>query len=177
MKLAACVLLLLALAAGCSGSGPKQPKDDPARGIYNYDHAREAGIRVDPVPPDDELCPTGTADDGFSSEEIDTPEEREALEREMATSRTCIVDPRLGLIVLGYSVEAVRKATSAFEKGKLICGGIAPSIPAIADEADRDRFARERLRNAYGVEASDPNAELVAGCRATSWGASMLLSD
>jgi hypothetical protein len=154
MKRAACGLLL-ALAAGCSGSGPEQPKDDPARGIYNYDHARELGIRVDPLPAEDELCP---------------PDPATATER-------CTIDPRTTIIVLGYSVEAVRKAGSAFEKGKLICGGIAPSIPAIGDAQDHDRFARRRLRNAYGIDASDSLAELVAGCRTTSWGASMLLPD
>jgi hypothetical protein len=176
MKRAACVLLI-ALAGGCVGSGPEQPADDPARGIYNYEHAREAGIRVDPVPPDGELCPTRVEDDGLSPEEMDTPEERQALEREMATAPTCTVDPRLGVIVLGYSVDAVRDAPSAFEKGKLICGGIEPSIPAISNKEDLDRVARQRLRNAYGVDVNDPLQELVAGCRTTSWGASMLLPD
>ena len=108
---------------------------------------------------------------------MDTPEKQQALEREVATAPTCIVDPRLGVTVLGYSVDAVRNAPSAFEKGRLICGGSAPSIPAHADERDYDRFARSRLRNAYGVDASDPRDELVAGCRTTSWGASMLLPD
>jgi hypothetical protein len=177
-RLASLAVVAVALSACDGGSGgPAQPPDDPVRGIYNYEHAREAGIRVDPVPPDDELCPTGVEDDGLSSEEMDTPEERQAIEREMATAPTCIVDPRLAVIVLGYSVEAVRNAPSAFEKGKLICGGIAPSIPGVGNRHDLDLLARRRLRNAYGVDASDTLDELVAGCRATTWGASMLFPD
>jgi hypothetical protein len=58
----------------------------------------------------------GATDDGLSAGELDTPEERAALEREMDTAGSCIVDPRLGLIGLGYSVEAVRDAPSAFER-------------------------------------------------------------
>jgi hypothetical protein len=93
----------------------------------------------------------------------------------MAEAPTCIVDPRLALIALDYSVEAVRDAPTAFEKGKLICGGLAPSIPVTFGPAELDRFTRERLGNAYGVDAADPLDELVAGCRTTSWGAAMLL--
>ena len=128
------VLVLLAVAA-CGerereAAGPAQPDDDPAHGVYNYDDARDLGIRVDPVPPADQLCPVGITDDGLSAEELDTREELAALDQGMATAPTCTVDPRLGLIGLGYSVEAVRAAPNAVEKGKLVCGGGAPSIPA-----------------------------------------------
>ena len=185
MPRGAAVLVVLLAVAGCGGgsegaaeeAAPAQPKDDPARGIYNYDHAREVGIRVDPIPPAEQLCPTGVPDDGFSAEELDTPAEVAELEQEMATAPTCIADPRLALIGLGYSVEAVRDAPSAFEKGKLICSGFAPSVPASFTAADFDRLTRERLRNAYGVDDDDSLAELVAGCRTTSWGASALLPD
>jgi hypothetical protein len=171
-------LLVIALAAcgGREAAGPTQPKDDPAQGIYNYDHARALGIRVDPVPPAALLCPTNVADDGFSADELDSPEERAKLEREMATAPTCTVDPRLGLIVVGYSVEAVRDAESAFEKGKLICEGIAPTVPAL-DAEGFDDLARDRVRTAYGVDRSDSFVDLVAGCRSTAWGADMLLPD
>ena len=183
--MARCAALLLALLAlaGCNGGGaaehaaPAQPNDDPARGIYNYDHARGLGIRVGPIPPATQLCPTNVADDGFSADELDTPEERAKLERQMATAPSCITDPRLSLIVLGYSVEAVRNASSAFKKGSLVCGGGAPSMPASFDDADRDRFARSRVRSAYGVDGDDSIVELIAGCRSTAWGANMLLRD
>jgi hypothetical protein len=84
---------------------------------------------------------------------------------------------RLALIRVGYSVEAARDAPSAFEKGKLLCGAVPPSIHGTFDRDDLDRFARQRLRSAYGVDAEDSLSELVAGCRATSWGASLLLPD
>jgi hypothetical protein len=171
-------LAVIALAAcgGRDAAGPPQPEDDPAHGIYSYDHARAVGIRVDPVPSADLLCPLNVADDGFSADELDTPEKRAELEREMATAPSCMVDPRLGLIVLGYSVEAVRDAESAFEKGRLICGGIAPSVPAF-DAEGFDDLVRDRLRTAYGVVPSDSLVELVAGCRTTTWGAAILVPD
>lgn len=156
-------------------AGPAQPRDDPAHGVYSYDHAKALGIRVDPIPPADQLCPANAKDDGFSAEEIDTPEELAAIDREMATAPSCIADPRFGLIVTGYAVDAVRNAASAFEKGKLICGGSEPSLPGGFDSAERDRFARDRLRRADGVDDDDPLAELVAGCRETPWGADVLL--
>jgi hypothetical protein len=181
----AIVLAVLIAVAGCGASGaerepeagPAQPEDDPEHGIYNYDHARELGIRVDAIPPADQLCPTGVEDDGFSAEELDTPEEVAEIERQMATAPSCVVDPRLALIGLGYSVEAVRNAPSAYEKGRLICSGFAPSVPASFTAADFDRFTRDRLENAYGVGDDDRLDELVAGCRTTSWGSSMLLPD
>lgn len=110
-------LAVIALAAcgGRDAAGPPQPEDDPAHGIYSYDHARAVGIRVDPVPSADLLCPINVADDGFAADELDKPEKRAELEREMATAPSCVVDPRLGLIVLGYSVEAVRDAESLRE--------------------------------------------------------------
>jgi hypothetical protein len=82
------VLVVLIAVAGCGASGaerepeagPAQPEDDPEHGIYNYDHARELGIRVDAIAPADQLCPTGVEDDGFSAEELDTPEEVAELE-------------------------------------------------------------------------------------------------
>ena len=162
-RVAILLLVLLGLAACGEGErtaiAPALPEDDPVHGIYNYDHAREVGIR-----------------DGFSAEELDTAEEVAAIEREMATAPTCIADPRLALIVVGYSVDAVRTAPSAYEKGKLICGGIAMSLPA-TDAEGFDRIARQKLRSGYGVDPSDSLEELVAGCRTTDWGADMLLPD
>jgi hypothetical protein len=172
----AVVVIALAACGGREAAEPAQPKDDPARGVYNYDHARAVGIRVEPVPPADLVCPTNVADDGFSADELDTPQERAELEREMATAPTCTVDPRLGLIVVGYSVEAVRDAGGAFEKGRLICGGIALTVPAL-DAEGFDDLARDRLRTAYGVDPFDSAVALVAGCRSTPWGADMLLPD
>jgi hypothetical protein len=157
-RVAIALLVLFALTA-CGGSseqaGPIQAKDDPARGIYNYDHARAVGIRVPPVPPADEICPPPP----------DSPSQR------------CTADPRLGTYSVGYSVEAVRSAPNAFTKGRLICGGRAPSLPGSFDAAERREFVLGRLRHALGVTPGDPLAELVAGCRTTSWGASVLLPD
>ena len=179
-RVAILLLVLLGLAACGEGErtaiAPALPEDDPVHGIYNYDHAREVGIRVDPIPPAEQLCPANAKDDGFSAEELDTAEEVAAIEREMATAPTCIADPRLALIVVGYSVDAVRTAPSAYEKGKLICGGIAMSLPA-TDAEGFDRIARQKLRSGYGVDPSDSLEELVAGCRTTDWGADMLLPD
>jgi hypothetical protein len=190
MARAALLLGLIAALAACGGraqqaggpvqaedSGPIQPEDDPERGIYNYDHARELGIPVDPIPPADQLCPTNDRDDGFSAEELDTPEEVAELDRQMATAPSCVVDPRLALIGLGYSVQAVRDAPNAFEKGRLVCANYTASVPAGFTAAQFDRFTRNLLRNAYGVDGDEPFDELAAGCRTTSWGASTLLPD
>jgi hypothetical protein len=173
------LVFFVSVFAGYGGgetSAPPMPKDDPDHGIYNYEHAKALGIRVRRVPAAENLCPQ-TADDGFSPAELDTPEERAAAEREMATASTCTVDPRLGLVVIGYSVEAVRAAPTAFEKGRIICSGAAISLLALEDARGYDRIARERLRKGYGVDPSDSLADLVAGCRTTQWGASMLLPD
>ncbi|MGH2996308.1 MAG: hypothetical protein ACRDON_07860 [Gaiellaceae bacterium] len=175
------VLALATATAACGAEGAEEPESrppqeggvlmpegDPARGIYNYEQAKAVGIPVAAVPPPDEVCPVGPPDDGFTSEELDKPEEIEALERQMATAPTCVADPRLGLFGVGYDVEAVRAAASAYEKGRIICSGFwaHPTIPAdVAEPEAFARFQRERLRKAYGVEPEDELEVLVAGCR------------
>lgn len=185
IRATACVLLLAALAmAGCraddkEAAGPALPEDDPAHGIYNYEHAKAVGIPVDPIPPPDEICPADTVDEGFSAEDMDAPEEQAAIERELATAPSCTADPRGAVIDVGYSVAAVSAASSAFEKGRLICSaeGIGGSLfrapPALAG-GDPYILIRARLARAYGVEPSDDVDELVRGCAATSFGQDFL---
>lgn len=175
----------LALEAGCGAEGVDEagpgaadktplelPRDDPARGVYNYEHAKAVGIGVPPIPPPEERCPPPALDGGFSAEELDTPEEVAAIEREMETAPTCKVDPRFVLYSPGYSVEAVRAAESAFEKGVALCRIFAPSLPAnIGSDPDAlDRFTRGHLQHAIGVQPRDSLEELVQGCMTTNWG-------
>ena len=193
------VLPAVLLVTGCgysdeSSSGPgasspqatqtypsvQQPADDPAHGIYNYEHAKALGLPVPAMPPPDELCTPDLSGDGISPDELDTPEERAALEERMATAPSCRVDPRESILIVGYSIEAVAAADSAYEKGKLICSS--PGAAAtffrpgllIAGEQDYPDLVRARLRSAYGVEEGDDPEEVVRGCAATELGRELL---
>ena len=56
----ALIALALTVAVGCRSEGEggedtspppvQMPEDDPARGIYNYEHAKAVGIDVSPLP-------------------------------------------------------------------------------------------------------------------------------
>jgi len=60
------------------------PAGDPSGGVYTYEQARAVGIDVPPIPSAAEMCPPPDPTySGIRPEDIDTPEERAALERGM----------------------------------------------------------------------------------------------
>ncbi len=167
--------------AARAGDAPAatMPAGDPSGGVYTYEQARAVGIDVPPIPSAAEMCPPPDPTySGIRPEDIDTPEERAALERRMEKAPTCLADPRKTLYIVGHDVAAVRAAGSAFEKGRLICArhwfrthANPDSLPTAAEEI------RARVHHADGVEPSDNRAELEAGCRTTEWAKQLLLRE
>ena len=162
-----CALLFVVSACGAAerrSSGDRTPQatttaesppDSRAAGIYTYDQAKQLGIPVPAIPPAAELCHPTPDDgfDGFTLEELDGPDVQAA-----DNAPTCWADPRSALYSIGYSVEAVRDAPTAYLKGQIIC---APS-PLSRGEELRD--PRSMLSGAVGVKPTDDVDELVRGC-------------
>jgi hypothetical protein len=123
----ALLLCALALVFSACGAGehrlsstereasPSVERRADSRLDYTYEQAKRLGIPVPAIPPAEELCHPTPDDgfDGFTLEELDT------LDSE--TGRTCTADPRSALYSVGYSVEAVREAPTAYLKGQIIC--------------------------------------------------------
>jgi hypothetical protein len=85
------------------------------------------------------------------------------------------------VIHVGYSVEEVRLAGSAYEKGKLICSAPAAGAtlfrtpaPDPGEEINPEMLMKTKLQRAYGVEGSDDVDELVRGCASTGFGQTLL---
>lgn len=155
------------------------PAGVPSGGLYNYEQAKAVGIDVPPIPSAAEMCPPPDPTyRGILPEDIDTPEERAALDRKMENAPRCLSDPRGNTYYVGHDVAAVRAAGSAYEKGRLICAHHWMRTVADPDSQPTAReLIRERVHRALGVEPLDNRAELDAGCRTTEWAKQLLLGE
>ena len=162
--LLACVLALVVGGLGAGehrlsgterGGSPSVERRAYLRLDYTYDEAKRLGIPVPAIPPAAELCDSAPDDgfDGYTLEELD------ALDSE--TGPPCTADPRLGLYSVGYSVEAVRDAPTAYLKGRIICAWNQLS------PGQELRGGPRSMLTAPGVKPTDDVDELVRGCTST----------
>jgi hypothetical protein len=142
------------------------PRSDPDAGVYNYADAKAVGIDVPPIPRSDAMCPAGDVGSTVESEASTGKETGES-------TKPCVVDPRLALYSVGYSVEAVQGAQSAYEKGQIICSG-ARSVPAMLDNPRA--YLRGIVDGAVGLSASDDMGAVSDGCLSTQWAKAVLAS-
>jgi hypothetical protein len=140
------------------------PTSDPDHGIYNYRDAKAVGLSVPPIPPEEELCRNARSD--VSIEGAGTSEARAMTDEPVSSDVACFADPRLAMYSVGYSVEAVRRAETPYEKGRLVCTA-ARSIPA--QIGDPEAYLRSILRNAVGLSKDDDFQSVLNGCLSTEW--------
>jgi hypothetical protein len=129
-------------------------RDMRSLGIYTYEQAKRLGI-VRAVPPGAPLCHP-TPDPGFTPAQLKSPKMPAARHRE------CWAE-KLALYSVGYSIEAVRDAPTAYLKGQIICTP-GPPIPPGGSRFTRGQGSGRRLGSSrLTTSTSWPGAALRQG--------------